>query len=605
MSTLKPALAHPWPALVLTLCALCLARGLATAEPLPFTGVNFAGGEFYDPGKVSEPRHGTNFVYPTPDQFAYFADRGMNTFRLCFLWETLQPAAGAPFRPAEIERLKAVVTSATDRGLVVILDPHNYARHFGKVIGGPEVSFADFADFWSRLAGEFAADHRVWFGLMNEPHGLPTAQWLEAANAAIAAIRDTGASNLILVPGNAYTGAHSWLADWYGGPNGTFMLDIADPLDNHAYEVHQYLDADSSGSTPNVVSPTIGSERLAAFTAWCREHGKRAFLGEFAAPDTELGRQAIEDMLSAMERDRDVWLGFTWWAAGAWWGDYMFCLEPRDGQDRPQLATLTPHLNVANVPPGAAALGYTQCLLNERPVASDVAPGRNGDYRWFSGQWYNGEPPALDHYRTRHGALLISLGGDLVSTSRDFTGGRLPLLPGAEGFYIEFEVQLSDEDPDHWPAVWLMPAEHSGKQEDQYPGDPPGFERWMELDVDEGGFGPGLTGTVHSWWGTWGQGEGYQHIQNPNNVPQTPLDRTRPHTFGAGYNPLTQTVTWWVDGVEQMSATAPFVPEVATQQHFYLIMSAQTHGQKKPYEMIVTGVRAFVPPRSAQKPALT
>jgi hypothetical protein len=35
-----------------------------------------------------------------------------------------------------------------------------------------------------------------------------------------------------------------------------------------------------------------------------------------------------------------------------------------------------------------------------------------------------------------------------------------------------------------------MPVEHNRKMLDSYPGDPAGFERWMELDVDEGGIGP-------------------------------------------------------------------------------------------------------------------
>lgn len=252
----------------------------------------------------------------------------------------------------------------------------------------------------------------------------------------------------------------------------------------------------------------------------------------------------------------------------------------------------------AAVPPGAVALGYTKCIINERPLPGDIAPGKNGDYKWFSGQWYAGARPSLDHYAARDGRLAIRLDGDLVSTARDFSGGKLPLLPGTEGFYVEFDVQLSDNDPDHWPAVWLMPAEHSGKQEDHYEGDPAAFERWMELDVDEGGFGPGLTGTVHSWTGIWGQGPGYQHVQNPNNVVAVPLDRSQPHTFGASYDPARQKVTWWVDGVEQMSAGAPYVPDVAARQHFYLIMSAQTHGAKKPYEMLIGGVRAYVPPGS-------
>ena len=60
----------------------------------------------------------------------------------------------------------------------MLIDPHNYARYFGKIIGGPEVSYADFADFWERLAVRFKDSPQVWFGLMNEPHDLPNAQWL-------------------------------------------------------------------------------------------------------------------------------------------------------------------------------------------------------------------------------------------------------------------------------------------------------------------------------------------------------------------------------------------------------------------------------------------
>jgi len=249
------------------------------------------------------------------------------------------------------------------------------------------------------------------------------------------------------------------------------------------------------------------------------------------------------------------------------------------------------------VPPGAEALQFTKCVIDERPTDADIAPGSSGSYKWFSGQWYMGDKaPSHDHYSTQHGVLVLSLGGDLVSAPRDFSAGKLLLLPGADGFYVEFDVRLSDNDPDHWPAVWLMPAEHNGKQQDRYPGDPAGFERWMELDVDEGGFGPGLAGTVHNWTGIY---PAYKNAQNPNNVPSVPLDRSRKHTFGASYDPGRQTVTWWVDGVMQMSATAPYVPEIGAKQHYYLILSAQSQGAKKPYSMFVSGIRAFVSPPSA------
>ena len=55
---------------------------------------------------------------------------------------------------------------------------------------------------------------------------------------------------------------------------------VQDPAHNFALQVHQYLDADSSGTHPGVVSPTIGFERLTAITQWAEAKGYRLFLGE-------------------------------------------------------------------------------------------------------------------------------------------------------------------------------------------------------------------------------------------------------------------------------------------------------------------------------------
>ena len=251
------------------------------------------------------------------------------------------------------------------------------------------------------------------------------------------------------------------------------------------------------------------------------------------------------------------------------------------------------HAAADAVPPGAAELGYSKQVINEHPAVSDIAPGRNGNYKWFSGQWYNKTSPSPDHYTTNQGVLTLSLDGDLSSAPLDFSESVLPALPGDKGFYAEFEVQLSDNDPDHWPAVWLMPVEHDNKQRDSSPPDPPGFERWMELDVDEGGFGPGLLGTVIDWKGIWPH---YERTLNENHFSKIPLDRTQKHIFGASYDPVQGRVTWWVDGARQMSAQT--VSAVAAHQHFYLILSAQTHGKQKPYTMMVSAVRAFVSPDS-------
>lgn len=182
---------------------------------------------------------------------------------------------------------------------------------------------------------------------MNEPHDLPNAQWLSAANAAIASIRKAGATNLILVPGIAWTGAHSWI----GSGNGATMLGVIDPQQHFVFEVHHYLDPDSSGLHPEAMSATVGSESLEAFILWCRQHHRRGFPGEFGAADNPTAVLATDGMLKYMEQNPDVWTGFTWWAAGAWWGDYMFTVEPKNGQDRPQMATLEPHFQKCQKPP--------------------------------------------------------------------------------------------------------------------------------------------------------------------------------------------------------------------------------------------------------------
>ncbi|TMA31080.1 MAG: glycoside hydrolase family 5 protein [Deltaproteobacteria bacterium] len=334
---------------------MALVTCVATAaSALDYSGVNLAGAEF---GESQLPgTYGSNYTYPSSAEIDYYLDVGLDTFRVPFRWERLQRAPFGALDAGESARLSGVVAYATGHGARVILDPHNYARYSGALVGSGSLPNSAFADFWSRVAAQYKSNPRVIFGLMNEPHDMPTEQWVAAANAAIAAIRAAGAQNLILVPGNAWTGAHSWSDSWYGTPNATAMLNIVDPSHNFAFEVHQYLDADSSGTSAGVAGATIGSQRLAGFTQWCRSHGYRALLGEFAVAgaaigtgSSQIGDEALGDMLDYMQQNADVWLGWTWWAGGPWWGDYMFTLEPQNlGQPtetgRPQLAVLRVHL---------------------------------------------------------------------------------------------------------------------------------------------------------------------------------------------------------------------------------------------------------------------
>jgi endoglucanase len=312
----------------------------APPKPIPFKGVNLAGAEF---GGNLPGIHGTDYIYPTADEVDYFMGKGMTVFRLPFRWERLQHALLAAFDAAELARMDTFVNNATGRGAYVLLDPHNYARYYGSVIGTSPVPASAFANFWFRLASHYHNNRRVIFGLMNEPNNISTELWVSDANAAIQAIRLTGATNLILVPGNGWSGAGGWGDNWYGTPNAVAMLGITDPGNNYAYEVHQYMDSDGSG-TNDCVSATTGSERMANFTDWLRLNHRRAFLGEFGGSSSATCLAALDDILNHLQQNSDLYLGWTYWAAGPWWGDYFMSIEPVDGVDRPQMGPLSKHL---------------------------------------------------------------------------------------------------------------------------------------------------------------------------------------------------------------------------------------------------------------------
>jgi endoglucanase len=312
------------------------------ATPSLLTGVNLATAAF---GEAKPGVFGKDYTYPTHAEVDYFLGKGMTVFRLAFTWENLQHKQFGDFDPAEFARLEDLVGYATSQGGRVLLDPHNKARYYNQIVGSAEVPATALADLWGKLAAQYAANPRVIFGLMNEPNSMPTEMWLDDANAAISAIRAAGAMNLILVPGNSWTSAHSWEQDCcYGTPNGQAMLGVVDPANNYAFEVHEYMDEDTSGTNEACVSRTIGSERLKTFTAWLREHGQKGFLGEFGGARNDTCYAALDDMLGYIDQNQDVWLGWTYWAAGPWWGEYMFTLEPLDGADRPQMAVLLRHI---------------------------------------------------------------------------------------------------------------------------------------------------------------------------------------------------------------------------------------------------------------------
>lgn len=144
--------------------------------------------------------------------------------------------------------------------------------------------------------------------------------------AAINAIRAAGAtSQYIFVEGNSWSGAWTWTSV------NSNLVNLTDPQNKIVYEMHQYLDSDGSGTSETCVSSTIGQERVQSATEWLQTNGKLGFLGEFAGGANSVCQSAVTGMLSYMEENSDVWLGASWWAAGPWWGTYIYSMEPSSG----------------------------------------------------------------------------------------------------------------------------------------------------------------------------------------------------------------------------------------------------------------------------------
>jgi endoglucanase len=359
-----------------------------------WTGVNLSGAEF---GDVPTPGHvgvyGTDYIYPNVNEVNYFKGKGMNVFRLPFRWERMQHNQFEALDPTELSRMDTFVNAATAAGATVILDPHNFQRYYPdkdnfqqstQGLVGTSVPDAALIDFWTKMADHYKNNGRVIFNLMNEPTTLPTEQLVNTTNQVIAGIRSTGATNIIHVPGNAYTGAWAWNQSWYGTPNATAMLNVVDSAQNIVFEAHQYFDYNGSGSvdgtttavqigdTGNPNNINVGVTRLTSFTNWLETNHLRGFLGEFALPNSRFGTGSITDptiatvnrpriadetlqaMMNYMNQHASVWEGWDWWGGGPWWnqGNYMFGLEPTGN-------------NVINPSPSAeaAALPYLQPFM--------------------------------------------------------------------------------------------------------------------------------------------------------------------------------------------------------------------------------------------------
>lgn len=348
-----------------------------TAENLEFTqnlrGINAVGGEMeWGSYTLGSPVEDTNYLFISNADVDYIASKGFNFMRLVMTWEEFQHSLGASISTGTYQtRFWNILNYATNtKHLYVMVTIHgasfaNFARYKTNAINSSGCTSEQFADFWSRMAGDtrIKDNPRVIIGLMNEPTDMGTEQWWDAAQVACDAIRDAGFTGLVMVPGNGFTAASGWTDNWYDTvgtvSNATAALSFTDklatinstnyPNGNYCFEVHTYFDTDESGGSTTVTSTSAGTSQVGVTMNWCIANNKRFFLGEFGAKAGVTNASGcVSNLLAYLDANQDTCLGWAWWAYGppSWWGGYKFTMCPTSSYtvDSPQYALVSAYL---------------------------------------------------------------------------------------------------------------------------------------------------------------------------------------------------------------------------------------------------------------------
>lgn len=301
------------------------------------TGVNLSGAEFNStklPGTVYK-----DYTYPTDAELTYIAGQGANVIRFPFRWERVQRTPFGALDADELKRMKATVTKANTLGLCVILDAHNYAKYGAKVLKDDTTLQSSLVDFWVRMSSEFNNPTGVAFDLMNEPNNMPLADWAVLAKRLLAELRKVGNTNLIFIAGGKYSGVHDWFSLQNGVSNATAFADLRDPLNRSIIEVHQYPDNDYSGTGTSCRPPDEFNDKFTKLADWATSNRQQLFLGEFGMPPNADCLKTLDRFLSLAANS--PWKGWTYWAAGGWWGKYPMALNTNSSAPSQQWPTMT------------------------------------------------------------------------------------------------------------------------------------------------------------------------------------------------------------------------------------------------------------------------
>ena len=323
-------------------------------------GVNIAGAEF-----------GSTTIWPTTTRMDYAASEGYKLVRVPFLTNRVLNVGTSPWTAAAgLETLASIVSYITSKGMIALVDMHEYGRCNGALIGVDSNASENFAIAWRIIANRLKGiSNNICFGLSNEPNVQSATAWLSGANLAIAHIRDVGAGHPIFVMGSYWGGAHAWMSN----DNNVVMQGVSDPISNVVIEAHQYFDTDSSGTHYDDASLTTANmaDKMQGFTTWCRQFGFKGFIGEFGVQATTAGVAKMGQMLDHIVANKDAYAGWSYWAMGPW-GSYPYSVDSDLGPSVAQEVKLRTYSG-QNVSGGAMGTGGPSSGPPPPPPTIDVS----------------------------------------------------------------------------------------------------------------------------------------------------------------------------------------------------------------------------------------
>ncbi len=306
-------------------------------------GINICGAEFGEkklPGTL-----GIDYIFPNKTQIEYFAKKGFSTITLPFKWERIQTKLGGDLDSNYVALIKQFITDCSVFKVRSVITMQNFAKYHVDneefVLGSKRLPIELFGDVWKKIATEFVDDSLIWgYDIMNEPRGIFSKNWFNAAQTAINAIRSVDTSVYIIVDGENSSFSYDWKYD------NDRLKNLKDPMNKIIYDAHCYFDYDHSGRYDSTykrkIDTTIGVKFVKPFIDWLQKNNKMGIIGEFGIPSNDERWNNV--MIHFLNYLSNNGTSASYWAAGLWWGKYALSIEPENGIDKPQMKILENYL---------------------------------------------------------------------------------------------------------------------------------------------------------------------------------------------------------------------------------------------------------------------